>query len=1017
MSVEEYKDIATKLFKEEFVSIQPEEYTQFLASNDEESTIIRGYYMDLFKWDPNLLKATRNLCSKLYLKGESQEIDRILTSFTKSYIKQNPVNVFCTKNFEKIYIVLYSLILLNTSLHNSEINKKSKISQGDYIKNTFTTFIQQDPKALKKLSIKQRITIERELGSYYDDLLKQELHLKTNMDEGDKLNHITPVSVGGGDDHEHDASRDSKLHSRSNSSLGYGHDHHNLGLSEDPHTPQKRESVHDRHKSITSNDDLNLSRQVSSSSVWSADTTNRNSLSMKRMPSGTSSVSQFTVSPNHHLRLNNRVGFTRALVSDQMNQRFYNQGNSSVVTNGTYGTYNTVRNRQSIDRLRNMQLQQAQQPSQQQSPSVNRRSSKASIMSRDSFATNHDDAMSVVSYDSGNLADIPFDENQSQQVLENFNVNEFQDKFDLILELQGSPYLKEGILKLKILNNDQQDNNLPDMSASSGASTVSTSSSSASRFFSFFSRSANNSRNPQGQETNSLNPNTANVLNNKFIEYFVVVSKGELSLYSFDPKVIKKHKEKLRKIKQKQQKQLINHFDLGGDDDDEVNETSEDLGDGNWLKNAANVGNYNLCSTFAQLEKASNYTKKTSGYVFSLTFPKVSKKPNKQFIFEAGTKEIALEFINSCNFWSSKITAIPTFEESVSSIEYGWTNLDALISQKANFKRLRNIQKWELLPQGVYLTNYNYNDSQETHYNMMKQFIKTLNYYNNLKKHFKEFNELRLKFIKSFSHMSNTSNYTKIINNYDSKLLDYKFELKKYKNYLIILGFALQLRFDLEDEEKMRNAEYEKNDDVSNSNSAKTAPTGEGNETANGEANEAAEDVNGKTYETNGEANGDATGDTTVTSETTNAEDDDKNDTTIFSTTKEKKYQYSPDLEDQGDDDDDGETELSRLVKYEIRKLFIGLKDVGKIIPTFQTSKSISNLNELQSQIPNLTVNDFNNSFALVKSPKTFTLSNYNDNESPINQLLQSQRNQGVGHTFSTNTIKEEEEPEQTYAY
>lgn len=952
----EYHDIATKLFNEQFVSIQPEEYTQFLAANDEDSSIISGFYMDLFKWDPNLLKATRTLCSKLYLKGESQEIDRILTSFTKSYIKQNPVNVFCTKNFEKIYIVLYSLILLNTSLHNSEINKKSKISQSDYIRNTFTTFVQQDVRGLKKLSIKQRISIERELGGYYDDLLGRELQLKTQTGASQdgrptslsgtttpgKSSSTTTTSPGKG------ASTTAGTAVAAAAAAAEKSENGELGPENGPTTDDATAAA----AAATGGD---LTRQLSSSSVWSTDTS-RNSLSIKRMPSGTSSVSQFTVNPGHQ-RQNNRVGFTRALASDQMNQRFYSQGNPSMVSNGTYGT---VRNRQSLDRLRSLPQ------------TVNRRSSRASIISRDSLATNQEDSMSVVSFESGDLTNIPIDETQSQQVLENFNVNEFQDKFDLILELQGSPYLKEGILKLKILNNDQQDNNLPDMSTSSSASMTTTSS--TSRFFSFFTRSANSGRNPLGPETNSLNPSTTNVLNNKFVEYFVVVSKGELNLYSFDPKVIKKHKDKLRKIKQKQQKQLINSYDLGaGDTDDEVNETSDDLGDGNWLKNAANVGNYNLCSTFAQLEKASNYTKKTNGYVFSLTFPKTTKKPNKQFIFEAGTKEIALEFINSCNFWSAKITAIPTFEESVSSIEYGWTNLDSLISQKPNFKKLKSIYKWESLPQGVYLSNYN--DSLETHYNMMKQFIKTLNYYNNLKRHFKEFNELRLKFIKNFSQFSSVANYTKVIGNYDAKLVDYKFELKKYKNYLILLGFGLQLRFDLEEEEKDQTDQADLGLDQGE------LPPGQdlALELAPGQEAELAPEQP------------DAVQSGEVDAKT------EKVDTKLENDKLE-------DLEE-----DDGETELSRLVKYEIRKLFIGLKDVGKIIPTFQTSKSISNLNELQTQIPNLTVNDFNNSFALVKSPKTFTLSNYNDNESPINQLLNSQRSQ-VGHTFSTNTIKEEDE-------
>lgn len=160
------------MFDEEFVSIMPQEYTQFLAAGDRDSTKIRNYYMDLFKWPPNLLKSTRMLCSKLYLKGESQEIDRILSSFTKSYLKQHPKNVFCTKNFEQIYIIIYSLILLNTALHNLELNKKSRISQSDFIRNTFTTFVQQNEKLLKSLTVKQKIAIENELSSFMRIYLK-----------------------------------------------------------------------------------------------------------------------------------------------------------------------------------------------------------------------------------------------------------------------------------------------------------------------------------------------------------------------------------------------------------------------------------------------------------------------------------------------------------------------------------------------------------------------------------------------------------------------------------------------------------------------------------------------------------------------------------------------------------------------------------------------------------------------------------------------------------------------------
>ena len=100
------------------------------------------------------------LCSKLYLKGESQEIDRILSSFTKSYLKQHPKNVFCTKNFEQIYIIIYSFNIVKYGITQSGIEQKSRISQSDFIRNTFTTFVQQNEKLLKSLSVKQKLLLK-----------------------------------------------------------------------------------------------------------------------------------------------------------------------------------------------------------------------------------------------------------------------------------------------------------------------------------------------------------------------------------------------------------------------------------------------------------------------------------------------------------------------------------------------------------------------------------------------------------------------------------------------------------------------------------------------------------------------------------------------------------------------------------------------------------------------------------------------------------------------------------------
>lgn len=872
----EYRLIAKRLFDEEFVSIKPQEYTQFLAAGDRDSTKIRNYYMNLFTWPPNLLKSTRMLCSKLYLKGESQEIDRILSSFTKSYLKQHPKNVFCTKNFEQIYIIIYSLILLNTALHNLELNKKSRISQSDFIRNTFTTFVQQNEKLLKSLSVKQKIAIENELSNFYEDLSKNELHLKTADEAGS-----SSISQS-----QHHHSHHNHHHHHHHHHNDHGHHNNTLGnrLSKVSQDSAATETTNASTNSpITPANESNnedgavLTRQQSASSIWSTDTTNRrSSLAMKRYTTTTSEISNFNATAQNPNRLPvQRVGMARALVGHQRQQQFQSE-KSSMYKNGNPSLYSQA---SAVPQLKN-------RPSYDQMKSLNKRSSRQSVISKDS-SHNDDDMISVLSFDTMNLP--MHDESDSQrfnQQMEDFNVDDYQDKYDLTLELQGSPYLKEGLLKLKILNNDSVD----EIDGNSNPSASSTPANHG-KFLSFFSRPANSSS------------STSNMNNHKFTENFVVISKGELSLYSFDPKVIKKFKK--RNGHQQQQTEP---------DDDDI------VGDGNWLKNAAKIGTYNLCSTYADLEKTTSQGK----VLWSLTFPKTSKRQPKKFIFEAGTKEVALEFINTCNFWAAKITAIPTLEESVSSLEYGWTNLDYIIAHRESFKKSRNIMKYEPVVKGVYLSNYIVNSEETNHLGMMRQFVKTSNYYNQLKKLYNEFTEMRQKFLINLPKCHfNCSNHSKILSNYDTKINDYNLEMKKYKNYLIILGFGLQLRFDLEEQDRQQQYDTSlENEDVDDDE-------------------EGEED-----YETIGE--------TLATTDRASSAGAKSNDTS---------YQ---------------DDELTKLVKFEIKKLFFNMKDISKVIPTFRSLKSIKNLADLAQDIDN----------KLVKSPKTFTLANYNDNESPINQLL-----------------------------
>lgn len=296
----EYKLIARRLFDEDFVSIKPAEYTQFLAAGDKDSSKIRGYYMSYFDWSPNLLKSTRILCSKLYLKGESQEIDRILSAFTKSYIRQHRNNPFSTQNFEQIYIVIYSLILLNTALHNAELDKKSRISKHDFIKNTLETFINQQTK--KSLGIKEKIAIETELAKYYENLAHRELNLKNSEPTSSSSNH------------------ERRMSKMSKSDMSESSDQH-----------------------------LALARQPSGSSTWSNDTSTtsnttfrRTSFSLQRYNTGSTEMSTNRKPPG-------RMGLARTLAGESKPDGMYSLSNHSMLSQST--ATNGLGKRSSFDQI------------------------------------------------------------------------------------------------------------------------------------------------------------------------------------------------------------------------------------------------------------------------------------------------------------------------------------------------------------------------------------------------------------------------------------------------------------------------------------------------------------------------------------------------------------------------------------------------------------------------------------------------------------------------------------------
>ena len=125
----------------------------WLGESGLERAQVRKAYMELFDWaDFNILSALRGFCGKLILKGETQQIDRILDAFSTRWCECNPNHGFkATGNLlmsqptspvltipsDVVHTICYSILLLNTDLHLAEIEQK--MTRGQFIKNTMPT--------------------------------------------------------------------------------------------------------------------------------------------------------------------------------------------------------------------------------------------------------------------------------------------------------------------------------------------------------------------------------------------------------------------------------------------------------------------------------------------------------------------------------------------------------------------------------------------------------------------------------------------------------------------------------------------------------------------------------------------------------------------------------------------------------------------------------------------------------------------------------------------------------------
>ncbi|KAJ1826370.1 hypothetical protein LPJ56_002209, partial [Coemansia sp. RSA 2599] len=82
----------------------------------------------------------RRLCSHIFLRGESQVIDRLLVALSQRYVECNPDTRL--RSVDVAHAVTYSTLLLNTDLHIADIRAGDRMTKSRFVRNTVDTISQ-----------------------------------------------------------------------------------------------------------------------------------------------------------------------------------------------------------------------------------------------------------------------------------------------------------------------------------------------------------------------------------------------------------------------------------------------------------------------------------------------------------------------------------------------------------------------------------------------------------------------------------------------------------------------------------------------------------------------------------------------------------------------------------------------------------------------------------------------------------------------------------------------------------
>ena len=126
-------------------------------------------------------EALRSLLRTFRLPGEAQQIDRIVEKFAQNYFLQNS-GVFT--NSDTVFILSFSLIMLNTDLHNESVATEKKMSLDDFIRNN------------REIDGGKDLPIDL-LSELYKNIKENEIRMhETDQYESSNISFMAPIKAG-----------------------------------------------------------------------------------------------------------------------------------------------------------------------------------------------------------------------------------------------------------------------------------------------------------------------------------------------------------------------------------------------------------------------------------------------------------------------------------------------------------------------------------------------------------------------------------------------------------------------------------------------------------------------------------------------------------------------------------------------------------------------------------------------------------------------------------------------------